>query len=146
MTWCVRSTAGAWGLGWNYRVCFQNKTCKVQQIYISTYILTNIRLCYFGCFWLTDISSWKSFRTRKHSQPGYEEVPNRGRPEPTTSYQQPTTYQQFGSKTGSGSAITFSGLVPVLAEKCKNVAGFTDKLSVKTAICCWFRLCFCTCC
>ena len=70
---------------------------------------------------------------------------NRGRPEPATSYQQPTTYQQFGSGTGSGSAIKFSGLVPVPAEKCRNVAGFTNKLSVKPAICCWFRLCFCTC-
>ena len=49
---------------------------------------------------------------------------DRGRPEPTTRYQQPTTNQQFGSSTGSGSAIKVSGLVPVPAEKCKNVAGF----------------------
>ena len=47
----------------------------------------------------------------------------RGRPEPATSSQQPTTFQQFGSGTGSGSAIKFSGLVLVPAEKCKNVAG-----------------------
>ena len=66
----------------------------------------------------------------------------RGRPEPATSYQKPTTYQQFGSGTGSGSAIKFSGLVPILAEKYRYVAGLTNKLSVKPAICCWFRLCF----
>ena len=48
-------------------------------------------------------------------------VQNRGRPEPATSYQQPTTYQQFGSGTGSGSANKFSGLVPVLAGKCRNL-------------------------
>ena len=68
--------------------------------------------------------------------------PGRGRPEPATNYQQPTTYQQFCSGTGSGSALNFSGLVPVLAEKRRNIAGFTDKLWVKPAICCWFRFCF----
>ena len=44
----------------------------------------------------------------------------RGRPEPATNYQQPKTYQQFGSGTGSGSAIKLSGLVPVQAKKCQK--------------------------
>jgi hypothetical protein len=37
--------------------------------------------------------------------------------------QQLTKYQQFCSGTGSGSAINFSGLLPVPVEKCKNIAG-----------------------
>jgi hypothetical protein len=69
-------------------------------------------------------------------------LPSRGRPEPVISYQQPTTYQQFDSGTGSSSVIIFFGLVSVPAEKCNNVAGFTDKLSVKSAFYCWFPLCF----
>ena len=77
---------------------------------------------------------------QRGSMGGHKGIIGRGRPEPATSYKQPTTYQQFDSGTGSGSANKFSGLVPFPVEKCRNVAGFTNKLPVKPAICCWFRL------
>ena len=60
------------------------------------------------------ILSTKEYYSRDRYEVG------RGKPEPTTSYQQPATYQQLGSSTCSGSANKISGLVTVLAEKYWN--------------------------
>ena len=86
---------------------------------------------------------------------------NRGRPEPTTSYQQPTTNQQFSSGTGSNSTMKFSGLVPVapgVVGKTSNISAlFSQKryqsgkfngwtgtgTGTKLLVCCWLLVAGC---